>query len=137
MAIRSRLASWWWIYWGLVWRSLGNRLASREFYQRAVLDFTRALLHTPHDANLYYWRGTLYWRELGDAPAAEADLTQAIELAPQKVARAYLNRAMLRLSAVPPDRDGAAADLAAYLERGTEPYWRSVAQEYLEQLGPK
>ena len=133
MRIVSLLASWWWIYWGLLYRGFGNRFGWQWGYERAAHYFTRALIHAPENAQLYYWRGTLYWRELHDPQQAEDDLSQAIELAPEKMARAYLNRAFLHWYALPPDREGAAADFRAYLERGDEPYWRSVAQEHLDK----
>lgn len=134
MNLLSLLAGAWWVYWGLVYRAFGNRLGWREGYERAVRYFTRALADMPSSARLYYWRGTLHWRELNDPAQAEADLSRAIEIAPHKMARAYLNRAFLRWYALPPDRDGAGADFRAYLERGSEPYWRSVAQEHLERM---
>jgi tetratricopeptide (TPR) repeat protein len=136
MNLLSPLASLWWIYWGLLYRGFGNRFGWRSGYERAVRYFTRALAHAPQNAYLYYWRGTLYWRELNDPAQAEADLGRAIELAPRKMARAYLNRAFLRWYALPPDRARAAADFRAYLECGDEPYWRSVAQEHLANLEP-
>ena len=137
MSVLSRLASWWWIYWGLFFRGLGNRFAWKEGYGRAVGYFTRGLAAAPKNASLYYWRGTLYWRELGDPARAEADLTQAIELSPDKMARAYLNRAFARWYTLPPNQEGAAEDFRAYLERGSDPYWRHVAQEHLEQLAAR
>jgi len=135
MNLFALLAGGWWIYWGLLHRGFANRFAWREGYERAVRCFTRALAHMPANARLYYWRGTLYWRELNDPQRAEADLTQAVELDP-RLGRAYLNRAFLRWYALSPDHDGAAADLRAYLERGSEPYWRAVAQEHLDKLEP-
>jgi tetratricopeptide (TPR) repeat protein len=136
MSLWSSLAAAWWTYWGLLFRALGNRLAWRESYHRAVGFFTRGLAATPQRANLYYWRGTLYWRELGDPAQAEADLTKAIELNP-KLARAYLNRAFVRWYTLPLNPEGAAEDFRAYLEHGSEPYWRRVAQEHLEQLAAR
>ena len=127
------LAAMWWTYWGQLFRALGNRFGWRGEYHRAVACFSRGLIAAPQNARLYYWRGTLYWRELGDPARAEEDLSRAIELSPQ-MARAYLNRAFARWYTLPPNREGAAADLRAYLERGDDPYWRSVAQEHLAQL---
>lgn len=133
MAVWSFLATGWWIYWGQVFRSLGNRFAWREGYRLAVDCFTRGLRHSPGHAALYFWRGTLRWRELGDSAQAETDLSQAIALSPQ-MARAYLNRAFARWYATPPNREGAAEDFRAYLARSSDPYWRGVAQEHLQQL---
>jgi tetratricopeptide (TPR) repeat protein len=133
MPILSSLASGWWAYWGLVFRGFGNWLAWKEGYARAVDCFTRGLAATPRRANLYYWRGTLCWRELGELGQAEADLTRAIELNPN-LARAYLNRAFVRWYALPPNREGAVEDFQAYLARGDDPYWRGQAQEHLQGL---
>lgn len=127
------LAAVWWGYWGLLYRAFGNRLNSRGAYRRAVACFTRALAHAPEDARLYLWRGTLYWRELGATPLAEEDLGRAIELAPA-MSRPYLNRALARWYALPPDRAGAAEDFCAYLERADDAYWQAVAREHLAQF---
>jgi len=122
-----------WSYFGLLFRSFGNRFGRPATYRRAVSCFTRALQYAPQDASLYFYRGTLYWRELGDFQQAEADLTRAIELDPS-LARAYLNRAFARRYALPPNRSGAAEDLRAYLDRADDPYWRAVAEEKLQEL---
>lgn len=125
-----------WVYFGLLFRAFGNQFAWRAGYQAAVACFSRALRHAPENARLYFWRGTLYWRELGEVEKAEADLTRAIELDPQ-MARAYLNRGLARWYAAVPDRAAAAADLRAFLERSTDAYWREVARQHLEQMeGP-
>lgn len=121
-----------WTYLGLLFRSFGNQFAWKWAYRLAVECFTRGLRHDPENPYLYYWRGTLYWRELGDPPRAEADLSRAISLAP-RMARAYLNRAFARWYASPPDRAGAAEDFRAYLEQDKDPYWRQVALEHLQR----
>ncbi|MBN1484316.1 MAG: hypothetical protein JXA37_06295 [Chloroflexia bacterium] len=128
------LLSWWWVYWGLFNRALGNRRRSRYAYTRSVACFSRALGHMPDDAQVYLWRGTLYWRELDRPAQAEADLDRALELNP-RLAEAYLNRAFVRQYRLPPDRAGAVRDLRAYLEYGRDTYWRQVAQQQLQQLG--
>lgn len=122
-----------WTYFGLLFRAFGNQFSWVGAYQRAVECFSRGLRHAPQNAHLYFWRGTLYWRELGQSQQAEADLTRAIALDPQ-MSRAYLNRGLARWYAVPPDRQGAAADLQAFLQRGSDPYWRQVALEHLRRL---
>jgi tetratricopeptide (TPR) repeat protein len=127
------LAALWWIYWGLLYRAFGNRLGMGGAYRRAAACFTRALAHTPEDARLYLWRGTLYWRELGSIRLAEEDLGRAIELAPE-MGRPYLNRALARWYALPPDRASAAADFRSYLERADDAYWEAVAREHLAQF---
>ncbi len=126
-----------WVYLGLLSRSIGNQFSwgggsGTHFYRLAVHCFTRGLRYDPGNPSLYYWRGTLYWRELGDYRRAEADLSRAITLAP-RMARAYLNRAFARWYASPPDRAGAAEDFRAYLERAQDPYWRQVALEHLQK----
>ncbi len=133
MVVWSWLAGTYWVYFGLLFRSLGNGLGWPGAYRRAVNCFSRALRYAPENANLFFWRGTLYWRELRDYRRAEADLTQAIELVP-RMARAYLNRAFNRMYAMPPDHVGAAQDLRAYLDCGDDPYWTSVARAHLQQL---
>ncbi len=130
----SLLAETLWIYLGLLFRSFGNQFAWRWAYRLAVECFTRGLRYDPENPYLYYWRGTLYWRELGEHLRAESDLSQAISLAP-RMARAYLNRAFARWYASPPNRAGAAEDFRAYLdlEQGQDPYWRQVALEHLQR----
>jgi len=129
----SWLAVTMWVYFGLLFRAFGNRFAWLDAYQRAVDCFSRGLDRAPEDARLYFWRGTLFWRELGDSQRAEADLTRAIELAP-KMAKAYLNRAFARWYALPPNRRTAAEDFRAYLSHSDDPYWCSVALQHLQQL---
>jgi len=121
-----------WVYFGLLFRAFGNQFAWRGGYRAAVACFSRALGHAPGNAQLYFWRGTLYWRELGEIAKAEADLTRAIELDSQ-MARAYLNRGLARWYAAGADRAAAAADLRAFLERSSDAYWREVALRLLEQ----
>lgn len=128
----SLIARMLWTYLGLLFRSFGNQFAWKRAYRLAVECFTRGLRCDPEDPYLYYWRGTLYWRELGDCQRAEADLSRAISLSPQ-MARAYLNRAFARWYALPPNRAGAAEDFRAYLERAKDPYWRQVALEHLQR----
>ncbi|MGC8873504.1 MAG: tetratricopeptide repeat protein [Chloroflexia bacterium] len=136
MGFWSYLAATLWAYFGLLFRAFGNRFGRPETFRRAVACLTRALAHAPADPLLYLWRGTLLWRELGDYHEAEADLTRAIQLDPS-LARAYLNRAFARAYAFPPNPAGAAADFRAYLERADDPYWRTVAEKVLQELGDK
>jgi tetratricopeptide (TPR) repeat protein len=126
-------AYWWWVYFGLLFRAFGNRFAWRAAYQRAVNYFARAIQHSPENANLYFWRGTLYWRELGNNEQAEIDLSKAIELNP-KLLRAYLNRAFVRWYDLPPRFAEAAEDLSLYVKHSEDPYWRAVAEEHLLRL---
>ncbi len=126
----SFLAKVFWIYFGLLFRALGNRFGWGDSYGSAVRCFSRAMAHDPGDAHLYFWRGTLRWREFGDVAGAEADLTRAIELDPH-LTRAYLNRGLARWYTLPPDRAGATADFRAFLECSGEPYWRGVVEELL------
>jgi tetratricopeptide (TPR) repeat protein len=132
MSAWSSAVTLWWIYWGQLFRALANGLAWRGGYLWAVGCFSRALQASPGHARLYFWRGTLYWRELGDNARAEADLSQAIALAPH-LARAYLNRAFVRWYGTPPDWEAASQDLRAFLARSDDPYWRRIAQEHLQQ----
>ena len=128
------LAVTWWTYIALLLRSFGNALGWHAAYQGAVSGLTRALARSPESAQLLFWRGTLYWRELREPALGEADLSRAIELAP-KLARAHLNRAFARLELAPPDRAGAVADMQAYLALDQDPYWRGVVGEYLQEMG--
>ena len=121
-----------WVYFGLLFRAFGNRFAWRGGYRAAVACFSRALAYAPGNAQLYFWRGTLYWRELEETGRAEADLSRAIELDP-KMARAYLNRGLARWYAAEADRAAAVADLRAFLEHSTDSYWREVALRLLQQ----
>ncbi len=129
----SFLAFWWWVYFGLLFRSLGNYFSWPGGYRRAVVYFSRALRRSPGEARLYFWRGTLYWRELGDHTRAEADLSRSIELDPRRP-RTFLNRAFVRWYDTPPRYDLAAEDLRTYLSLSQDPYWCAVAREHLERL---
>lgn len=132
----SFLMAIWWTYLGMLGRALGNTSGQRRAYQWSVSCLSRAIAYTPDEANLYFWRGTLHWREFATYEQAEADLGRAVELNPG-LAEAYLNRAFVRQYTFPPNRAGAIQDLQAYMERGTDHYWRGIAQEQLRQLEGK
>jgi tetratricopeptide (TPR) repeat protein len=129
----SFLMAVWWTYLGMLGRAVGNASGQRGAYQWSVRCLSRAIAYTPEEANPHFWRGTLYWREFAAYEQAAADLSRAIELNPDLV-EAYLNRAFVRQYTLPPDRAGAMQDLQVYLDQGTDPYWRGVAQEQLDQL---
>ena len=130
----SFLMAVWWTYLGMLGRALGNASGQRGAYQWSVSCLSRAIVYTPEEANLYFWRGTLHWREFAAYEQAESDLSRAIELKPDLI-EAYLNRAFVRQYTSPPNRAGAIQDLQTYLGQSTDPYWCGVAQEQLDQLG--
>ncbi len=114
-------------------RAFGNAVGWMPAYRDAVRCLDRAIKLAPNDSRLYFWRGTLYWRELREPAAAETDLSHALVLAP-RLARAYLNRAFARLEKVPPDQAGVVQDLKAFLQLDQDPYWTEVAEERLKEL---
>jgi len=112
-------------------RHFGNLYGSREEYQAAMNNYTRALSLDPSYAQAYYNRGVLYWREFGDCEPAVQDLTSVLELVPSW-AQAYFNRALAyKLCG---DQERAIRDLERYLQEGTDPFWLEATQKQLAEL---
>ena len=106
----------------------GNRLMSTDHYRQALEDYSRALELDPRFAQALYDRGRLYWREFADAGRAVRDLTQVIDLEPERV-DARFNRALARQ--MTNDVAGAIGDFEHYLRQGTDPMRREISQRQL------
>ncbi len=112
-------------------RHFGNLYSSRLEYLAAIEGYTRAIVLDPSYADVYYSRGVLYWRELGQHDRAIRDLTQVLELAPSQ-AEAYFNRAFAyKLQG---EHDKAIADFERYLEVGLDDFWLDAAHRQLAEL---
>ncbi len=116
---------------GMAHRHLGHLQGDVEEYRWAVVDFTQALRHDPGFVQARYDRALLLWRELGDGVSAEQDLTQVLELDPERV-EAWFNRAHARR--LRGDTEGAIADFERYLAEGDDPEWRGICQRQVRIL---
>ena len=74
-------------------RHFGNLHGNKEDHWSAIGNYTRAAVLDPSYAEVYYSRGVLYWREIGDYARAINDLTKALELEPMRT-RAYFDRGL-------------------------------------------
>ncbi len=121
----------WWCAWGHSLCHMGNRSAERVFYEQSVAAFGRARRWWPTLAAAYYHSGFIRGRELNEYEPAVADLTQAIELAPDWP-DPYLQRGLFhRFHGA---LDMALADLQHYLMLGGDTYWRGEAERYVRQI---
>lgn len=112
-------------------RHFGNLHGDLEEHWAAIEDYTRAALLDPAYAQVYYSRGVLYWREIGNYYRAIQDLTRVLELVPTW-AEAYFNRAMAHKLRNEPEK--AIADLEQYLAHGRDPFWLETARRQLAEL---
>jgi tetratricopeptide (TPR) repeat protein len=111
--------------------SWGNRgaakLASHD-YTGAIEDCGKAVELDPRQASAWACSGTARMARTGDDARALADLDRALELDP-KLIRAHSLRGLLRAKAN--DREGALADLDAYLAVATDdgPETRTIREQ--------
>jgi len=112
-------------------RHFGNLYGNREEHWAAVGNYTRAGILDPTYAEVYYSRGVLYWRELGEYERAVQDLTRALELDATR-AEAYFNRGMAY--SLNHQADRALADFERYLEQGSDEFWLDAARRQLAAL---
>lgn len=108
----------------------GNIYNRRQFYEKALADYDRAIRLKPDYANAYNNRGSAYI-DLGDYERAVSDFDRAIEIDPS-YAEAYNNRceAELRLGVV----EQAFADCrkAIDLQPDSAAFHRTLGAVYLE-----
>lgn len=64
------------------WRGLVY--CAKGFFQLAVADFNFALKMNPKNADCYFYRGCVFFYDLGKYDLALADLTKAVELSPDR-----------------------------------------------------
>lgn len=112
-------------------RHFGNQYSTRQEYQAAVSNYSRAIHRDPTYAEAYYSRGVLYWREFREHQLAINDLTRVLDLEPSR-AEAYLNRALAHRGQR--DHASAMADLERYLAEGTDEFWLEAAHRQLAEL---
>src|SRR5438552_9181988 len=65
--------------------SVAANSLKRDNYDEAIVIYTKVIARNPRDASAYYDRGVIHLMK-GDFPNAIADLTQALQLEPNKVA---------------------------------------------------
>jgi tetratricopeptide (TPR) repeat protein len=114
-----------------VHRHYGNLYGNPDEYWAAIENYTRAVELDPAYAEVYYSRGVLYWREIGNHYRAIEDLTRVIEIDPSR-AEAYFNRAMAYRARH--EIECASADLERYLAEGQDEYWIESARRQLAEL---
>lgn len=112
-------------------RHFGNSYGDLQEHWAAIENYTRAAALDPTYAQVYYSRGVLYWREIGNHYRAIQDLTRVLELAPTW-AEAYFNRAMAYKLHNEPEK--AIVDLECYLTCGRDPFWLEMARRQLAEL---
>jgi tetratricopeptide (TPR) repeat protein len=112
-------------------RHFGNLHADQSEHWAAVGNYTRASLLDPTYTDVYFSRGVLYWREIGNQDRAIQDLSRVLELDPSW-ADAYFNRALAYRLHNEPEK--AVADLERYLEEGRDEYWLESARRQLAEL---
>ncbi len=112
-------------------RHFGNLYGDLEQHWAAIENYTRAVTLDPTYAQVYYSRGVLYWREIGNHYRAIQDLTRVLELVPTW-AEAYFNRGMAHK--LRNEHEKAIADFECYLTYGKDPFWLESARRQLAEL---
>jgi tetratricopeptide (TPR) repeat protein len=112
-------------------RHFGNLHGNKDDHWSAIGNYTRAAVLDPDYAEVYYSRGVLYWREIGEYGRAIQDLTRSLELEPTRT-RAYFDRGLSYKLHNEPAL--ASADFERYLALGDEDFWLEAARRQLEEL---
>ena len=112
-------------------RHFGNVYGNQRDYWFAIESYSRAAVLDPDYAQVYFSRGVLYWREIGNPYRAIQDLTRVLELDPAWT-DAYFNRAMAHKMRREWDR--AIADLESFLITGTDDFWCDAARRQLAEM---
>ena len=109
----------------------GLAYASDGDYERAIRDLDQAVQLKPDFVRAYSNRGSVRYarREYGQAIA---DYDRVITLKPD-FAEAYYNRGATYMAQG--EREKAVKDLEKFLELSTDPSWRQLAQQKLDELG--
>jgi tetratricopeptide (TPR) repeat protein len=116
---------------GLAHRYWGNAHGLPSEYEKAIEQFTRALVFKPDYAKVYLARGILYWREMDHPRRAIFDLTDALTL-DSRLSEARFNRGVAHQQLR--EYAEAIADFQAYLQDGHHPYWREYAESMIKEL---
>jgi tetratricopeptide (TPR) repeat protein len=112
-------------------RHFGNLYGDQTQHWAAIEYYTRATILDPTYAQVYFSRGVLYWREVGNHYRAIQDLTRVLELDPNW-SRTYFNRGMAHKLRGEPTK--AIADFERYLAEGSDEYWLGSARRQLAEL---
>ena len=112
-------------------RHFGNLHGNKDDHWSAIGNYTRAAILDPNYAEVYYSRGVLYWREIGEFARAIQDLTKTLELEPART-RAYFDRGLAYKLCNQPAL--ASADFESYLAEGDEDFWLEAARRQLAEL---
>ena len=96
-------------------------------YEQALSDFNKAIELGMTEAKVYFWRGTLYGRDLKNYTESLKDYNRVIEIDP-KYAAAYYNRGTVHEQLG--NRDQAIADTKTAAKLGLK-----AAQEFLKNKG--
>ena len=113
-------------------RHMGNAYGNRQEHRAAVGNYTRAIALDPTYTYVYFSRGVLRWRELGEYEEAIEDLSRVLELDPGW-AEAIFNRALAYKMNM--QYEDAIVDFERYLEEGRDEFWLDSARRQLEELG--
>ena len=111
---------------------MGNVYSNRQEHRAAVGNYTRAIVLDPAYTYVYFSRGVLRWRELGEYEEAIEDLSRVLELDPGW-AEAIFNRALAYKMNM--QYEDAIADFERYLEEGSDQFWLESSQRQLDELG--
>ena len=111
---------------------MGNAYGNRQEHRAAVGNYTRAIVLDPTYTYVYFSRGVLRWRELGEYEEAIEDLSRVLELDPGW-AEAIFNRALAYKMNM--QYEDAIADFERYLEEGRDQFWLESSQRQLDELG--
>jgi tetratricopeptide (TPR) repeat protein len=112
-------------------RHFGNLYGDQKEHWAAIENYTRATVLDPTYSQVYFSRGVLYWREIGNHYRAIQDLTRVLELDPNW-SMAYFNRGLAYKLRDEPTK--AIADFERYLEEGTDEFWLESARRQLTEL---
>jgi tetratricopeptide (TPR) repeat protein len=106
-------------------------MANQAYFRAGIRSFDRALRLWPAFARVIYRRGLILGRELNDHAAGIADMTRAIELAPDWP-DPYLQRGLFER--FHGDQRAALADLRHYAAIAADAFWRAEAERQIVSI---
>jgi tetratricopeptide (TPR) repeat protein len=110
---------------------MGNAYSNQQEYRAAVGNYTRASILDPSYTYVFFSRGVLRWRELGEYEGAIKDLTRVLELDPGWT-EAIFNRALAYKMNL--QYEDAIADFERYLKEGTDEFWLESTRRQVADL---
>jgi tetratricopeptide (TPR) repeat protein len=136
IALWRRMLAYWRYGWGLSLCYWGLRTHEQALFRAGVRSFERATEVWPGFAAAYLRCGVVRGRELGEHREAIADLTRAVELAPEWP-EAFLHRGLEQR--FHGDPRAALVDLEQFLALGGDGGWRAEVERQIamvrEELG--